>query len=321
VIAGEELEIFLGSLRHATARHTGEALDDALDELAWREALAADRRAAVSTLFELQGATNATSSALDLVVATALGVDPAERAGVVLPVLGRCQPPGQVTGESVTIRGLSSAALPRRDHAVVVAGTPHGHVIALVATADLTLRTAGGLDPAIGMVEVAGDRVSATTRSASQATTWAAAVAEGRRAVGHELVGASRKMLLMAREHALQRDQFGRPIASFQAVRHRLADSLVAIEAADAALGAAWDVGSPTGAALAKAIAGDSARTVVRHCQQVLAGIGFTTEHPFHRYLRRTLVLDGLLGDARSLTKQLGEDLLRTRQLPPLLPL
>src|SRR5437763_13073207 len=80
-IAGEELEIFLGSLRHATARHTGEALDDALDELAWREALAADRHAAVSTLFELQGATNATSSALYLVVATALGVDPAERAG------------------------------------------------------------------------------------------------------------------------------------------------------------------------------------------------------------------------------------------------
>ena len=126
---------------------------------------------------------------------------------------------------------------------------------------------------------------------------------------------------MMAREHALQRDQFGRPIASFQAIRHRLVDSLVAIEAADAALMAAWDVGSPTGAALAKAIAGDSAHTVVRHCQQVLAGIGFTTEHPFHRYLRRTLVLDGLLGDAGSLAQELGDDLLATRRLPSILPL
>jgi alkylation response protein AidB-like acyl-CoA dehydrogenase len=53
----------------------------------------------------------------------------------------------------------------------------------------------------------------------------------------------------------------------------------------------------------------------------VLAGIGFTTEHPLHRYVRRTLVLDGLLGDARSLTRWLGDDLLRTRRLPAILPL
>ena len=72
---------------------------------------------------------------------------------------------------------------------------------------------------------------------------------------------------------------------------------------------------------MAKAIAGRSGRTVARHAQQVLAGIGFTTEHAFHHHLRRTLVLDGLLGDARSLTIALGEQLLATRQLPGLLPL
>ena len=72
---------------------------------------------------------------------------------------------------------------------------------------------------------------------------------------------------------------------------------------------------------MAKAIAGRSSRTVARHCQQVLAGIGFTTEHPLHRYVRRVLVLDRLLGDSRSLTVALGEDLLRTRQVPALLPL
>ena len=128
-------------------------------------------------------------------------------------------------------------------------------------------------------------------------------------------------MLDLAREHALDRIQFGRPIATFQAVRHRLADTLVAVEMAEAMLDAAWLDGSPLTASMAKAVAGRSARTASRHCQQVLAGIGFTTEHPFHLSARRVLVLDQLLGSSKVLTKRLGDELLRTRQLPPLLPL
>ena len=132
---------------------------------------------------------------------------------------------------------------------------------------------------------------------------------------------ASRTMLRLARDHALERVQFDRPIAGFQAVRHRLAESLVAIEAADGAVAAAAEDGSPLTAGVAKAIAGRSARTVAAHCQQVLAGIGFTTEHPLYRSVRRALVLDHLLGDARSLTAALGADLLQARRLPALLPL
>ena len=103
-------------------------------------------------------------------------------------------------------------------------------------------------------------------------------------------------MLELARLHALERIQFGRPISSFQAVRHRLAESLVAIEAAAGLLDAVWDEPGPATAALAKGLAGRSARTVARHAQQVLAGIGFTTEHPFHLFFRRAVVLDQLLG-------------------------
>jgi alkylation response protein AidB-like acyl-CoA dehydrogenase len=72
---------------------------------------------------------------------------------------------------------------------------------------------------------------------------------------------------------------------------------------------------------VAKAVAGRSARTAARHCQQVLAGIGFTTEHPLHRYVRRVVVLDRLLGDARSLTRSLGDDLVVRGSLPSILPL
>jgi alkylation response protein AidB-like acyl-CoA dehydrogenase len=152
-------------------------------------------------------------------------------------------------------------------------------------------------------------------------TAWADAVALGQLALAHELVGASRAMLALARDHAVERIQFGQPIARFQAVRHRLADAYVAIESAEAATLGAWDDGSPLAAAVAKAVAGRNARLVARHCQQVLAGIGFTSEHRLPGYVRRVLVLDRLLGDARSLTAAVGAELLRTRRVPSLLPL
>ena len=152
-------------------------------------------------------------------------------------------------------------------------------------------------------------------------TLPAAALAAGRRAVAHELVGAGRAMLDQARQHAIDRVQFGTPIASFQAVRHKLAETFVYLEAADALLDDAWVDGSPEWAAMAKAFAGTSARVAAKHCQQVLAGIGFTTEHPFHLYLRRVLVLDQLLGSSSALTRDLGERMLRTGALPPVVPL
>ena len=69
-----------------------------------------------------------------------------------------------------------------------------------------------------------------------------------RRALGWWLVGTGRAMLTLARQHALDRVQFGRPVASFQAVRHRLAETLVAIEGAEATLPPATDdLGSPAG--------------------------------------------------------------------------
>jgi alkylation response protein AidB-like acyl-CoA dehydrogenase len=46
--------------------------------------------------------------------------------------------------------------------------------------------------------------------------------------------------------------------------------------------------------------------TAAKHCQQVLGGIGFTNEHELHRHIKRVLVLDGLLGSARELTREAG---------------
>jgi alkylation response protein AidB-like acyl-CoA dehydrogenase len=132
---------------------------------------------------------------------------------------------------------------------------------------------------------------------------------EARRALGWWLVGAARAMLALARQHSLDRFQFGRPIASFQAVRHRLAETLVAIEGAEATLGLAGADNPDLTALLAKAAAGKAALTAARHCQQVLGGIGFTAEHDLHRHVKRVLVLDGLLGSSRELTRKAGAGL------------
>jgi hypothetical protein len=134
-------------------------------------------------------------------------------------------------------------------------------------------------------------------------------VAEGRVAVAWWLIGSARAMLTLACRHALDRVQFGKPIAGFQAVRHRLAETLVAIEGAEATL-TLPDVESPDlTALLAKAAAGKAALTAARHCQQVLGGIGFTEEHDLQRHIKRALVLDGLLGSSRELTRKAGAGL------------
>jgi hypothetical protein len=144
-------------------------------------------------------------------------------------------------------------------------------------------------------------------------------LAGARRALGWWLVGSSRAMLALARQHALDRVQFGRPIAAFQAVRHRLAETLVAIEGAEATLSLPG-VDNPDLTALlaAKAAAGTAALTSARHCQQVLGGIGFTAEHDLHHHVERVLVLDGLPGSSRELNRKAGAGLRARGSVPRL---
>jgi hypothetical protein len=296
-------ELFERSVGQAIEGRSGPDLDTALAELGWDDAYESDPRAAVAVLFERQGAAGAASSALARVLGSG-----------VLPPLGASTAPGRIDGDHVLVDGL---ALGTTGSTVLVA-TDAGDLVEVTAS-ELDVTPVHGIDPTLGLFRVSG---TASLRARSTpATGWDESVARARLALSHELVGASRRMLELAREHALERVQFGVPISSFQAVRHRLADALVAIETADAMLDAAWQDGSPGTAAMAKALAGHGSRTVSRHCQQVLAGIGFTTEHPFHAYAKRVLVLDELLGSARTLTRALGEELVRTRRLPEMLPL
>jgi alkylation response protein AidB-like acyl-CoA dehydrogenase len=112
-------------------------------------------------------------------------------------------------------------------------------------------------------------------------------------ALACESVGAARSCLDAAVAHARQRYAFGRPIGSFQAIKHRCADMLVDVETArSAALHAARVADTDPGglsmaAALAKAVCGDAAHSVARANIQIHGGVGFTWEHPAHLYFRR----------------------------------
>jgi Acyl-CoA dehydrogenase, C-terminal domain len=117
-------------------------------------------------------------------------------------------------------------------------------------------------------------------------------------------VGACRRILDLAVGHVKQRVQFGVPIGSFQAVKHKAADMYVAIERARAlayfsALTIAEDDPRRARAArMAKAAAGECQRVVFRHGLQLFGGMGFTWENELQVYLKRAKACDLLLGPA-----------------------
>jgi hypothetical protein len=316
-----DLELFRRSVQQTTSTAGGAELDAVLAKLGWLDAVAEDHAAAVSVLFEHLGLANTTSAALDELLALTMGLArPLDQVVVVLPALRQTLPPGTASGGRIAVHGLGTHAAGRRESAIVA--VTDGPIIRAVAVplAKLERRSTAGLDAALGLHEISGDLAAGDAEDLGP-VDWDDVVAVGQLALGHEMVGTSRAMLDLARTHSLERMQFGRPISSFQAVRHRLAEGLAAVEAAAALLHAAWDEPTPDVAAMAKGMAGRSARTVARHAQQVLAGIGFTTEHPLHLYVRRTLVLDQLLGASTELTRQLGDHVLTQHSLPAAFPL
>ncbi|WP_329438633.1 acyl-CoA dehydrogenase family protein [Streptomyces canus] len=122
-------------------------------------------------------------------------------------------------------------------------------------------------------------------------------------ALAAEQVGVATRALDMAVEYAKVRHQFGRPIGSFQAVKHLLADVLLEVESARAAAHYALlaseteDPELPAVASLAKAFCSDACVQATEENIQVHGGIGFTWEHPAHLYLKRAKTSQLLFGD------------------------
>jgi alkylation response protein AidB-like acyl-CoA dehydrogenase len=123
--------------------------------------------------------------------------------------------------------------------------------------------------------------------------------------VAFEQIGGAQAALEMARDYALGRFAFGRPIASFQAVKHKMADMYVAIELARSnAYYGAWALSTDApelgiAAAAARVSATEAFYLAAKECIQIHGGMGFTWEFDCHMYYRRAKLLALSLGSAR----------------------
>jgi alkylation response protein AidB-like acyl-CoA dehydrogenase len=123
-------------------------------------------------------------------------------------------------------------------------------------------------------------------------------------ALSAEIVGTAQKALDIAVEYAKTRVQFGKPIGSFQAVKHKCVDMMVAVEnARSLTYYACWTVDERVAEAasavpMAKAYASDMGKNVTSEAIQVHGGIGFTWEHDMHLYHRRALAGEANFGNA-----------------------
>jgi alkylation response protein AidB-like acyl-CoA dehydrogenase len=119
-----------------------------------------------------------------------------------------------------------------------------------------------------------------------------------------EMLGGAERVLQMSVAYAKSREQFGRPIGSFQAIQHRCADMLVALESARSATWyAAWALeteapDADVAAAIAKALLSEAGPRIAGDGIQIHGGLGFTWEQDLHLYYRRALVSARLFGDA-----------------------
>src|SRR5690606_21164046 len=199
-----ESRLLTDTVRGVMTGAAGGCADPALAGLGWAELLAERPRVAIPLVFRSLGETGAHASVLLDVLRAA---DPTLPAEVALPFAG-----GRwVVWECATGAPPSEAAARSGAARAETVGQAVQAPPAFPLDAGLPLRPL-----ALGSVE-GGRRAELSGR----------ATAAGRRALGWWLLGTGHAMLALARAHAVERVQFGRPLASFQAVRHRLAETLV----------------------------------------------------------------------------------------------
>ena len=129
-------------------------------------------------------------------------------------------------------------------------------------------------------------------------------------------MGVGSKAVELAVAYAGSREQFGKKIGAYQAISHPLVDAYVAVELARSlAYWAAWcvaeqDAEADLAVAAAKSQAAEAAVLACERSIQAHGGIGFTWEHPLHRYYKRALWLEGALGYGREQRAEVAASLL-----------
>ncbi|MGD0241423.1 MAG: acyl-CoA dehydrogenase family protein [Streptosporangiaceae bacterium] len=205
--------------------------------------------------------------------------------------------PGDAAG-TARLRGLVAGvadALPAGVLLVPADGVPHGLYLVDVAAEGVGKAPVTSLDMTRQLCDLSFDDAPATLIASGPAAGRAldAALAAGAGMLAAEQLGLAQRCLDMTLAYVKERKQFARPVGSFQALKHRLADLWVSITQARAAARyaaaclATGDPDAKVAVALAKACCSDVAVNAAQECVQMHGGIGFTWEHPAHLYLKR----------------------------------
>ena len=228
-----------------------------------------------------------------------------ETAAVAVPLLAEA---GDDRVAMLASGGATASAVPRTDDLGVWVDSADLVVlfddagVYVVATDDVTLDSRHSVDGARRLHGV----VAPLSGSSRVGGPDAAALAFDRGALGTaaQLLGLGWHLLEVTVDYAKQREQFGAPIGSFQAVKHHLADVRLAIEfAAPLVYRAAWSVAQrdhdrSVHVSMAKAQASDAALLASRAALQCHGAIGYTTEHDLHLWMKRAWALGAAWGTA-----------------------
>ncbi len=202
----------------------------------------------------------------------------------------------RVTGRKTMVYGG-----PGSDLLLVTAGSDDGLALLAVDPDDATTHDVGLVDGG-GASEVVLDDTPARLLGTGIDAALDAALDAGRVALCAEAVGAMDHLVAMTTDHLAARRQFGRALASFQALRHRAVDMSIEVEQARSiTIRAAADLDTaegPRSVALAKHLVGRAARTVAEEAIQLHGGIGMTWEYPGAHVAKRLVMLDAQLGDS-----------------------
>jgi alkylation response protein AidB-like acyl-CoA dehydrogenase len=186
-------------------------------------------------------------------------------------------------------------ALPADVLLVPADGVPYGLYAVRASDAGMSVTPVVSLDMTRQLADVSIDGVPARRIAAGETAerAVAAALSAGAAILASELLGTAERCLDMTVTYLKERHQFGRPVGSFQALKHRVADVWVAVAQARAAARYAaacladGDPDADVAIALAKAACSDAAVKAAQECVQLHGGIGFTWEHPAHLFLKR----------------------------------
>jgi hypothetical protein len=313
-------DLLTASIREVLAE-TGPDLRHRLNELGWAEVLADDPGAATTILFTEHGRALARTRALDDLVLAEIG-------DVLAPVNGEralahphpsdvdldaCLPGATPVPLAGATRGVVLGPLDGVHELVVPVRSGAGVGAVVVPVEAVRSEPVDAFDPEAGWTAIQLEvPPSAATPLGDR---WAGAVAAARRALAAELIGTCEAMLALAVAHTSARVQYGRTIASFQAVRHRLAEAHADIVGCTGLLDAAWADDTAWGAAVAKQAAGHLQQRVSRHALQVCGALGLSLEYTLHRFVTRAVVLDSLYLPHQQLDAQLGRELLAPQAL------